>query len=188
MKRQAIRWSETSSSVDVEADKPKRRTRLGKRRRTVTKADRPWVLAPIPLKEEDYYCFWTSQTAVAAYIFVSLSLIRGDIRLLHGATLVILAQIGIVLRRWARFLSDLGILQECIDVSRGYIKLIRRHTMAFVDQDKGHPLRKFTGAMVLYQRNVQFQVLSWYLQKRNRIMKRKAIQELEQSRRHLIAG
>lgn len=105
--------------------------------------------------------------------------------MLHGATLVLLAQIWIVLRRWARFLFDLGILQECIDVSRGYIKMFRRHAMAFVDQDKASPVRRITGAVVLHQRHLQWQVLAWYVQKRNKYLKRKVAQEYQQSRRHL---
>lgn len=170
--------------------------KIRRERKQKLAADRPWYASALDDDDSSSrategassYSFWTSRAAIGAYTFVTLSLLSGDVRLLHGVTVVLVAQMVWIVRRWVIFLSELAMLQECIDVSRGYLKLIRRHCMAFVDQEKVHPFRKVTAGLVLHQRNLQFYVLTQYIYRRNRIMKKKAHAETEQSKRHLFAS
>jgi len=123
--------------------------------------------------------FWSSRAAMGCYLFVLLSLWTGDIRFLHGITLVLIVQTFAVLRRWGLSLYEnfREQIQDCIDVSRGYLRLLKNHTMAFVDHDQGEhlTLHKVTAATTLYFHNLQFYAFSAYLSRRNRIVKNAAM-------------
>ena len=148
-----------------------------------------WIAKEISSRHihEQEYSFWTSPQAGLAYVFIALSLLSRDLRILHGATLVILFQIMLLIRKWTRFVLANPMVLECAEISTGYLKLVLRHVGAFLDQEKYHPVRKITAAVVLHQRNLQFFVLKNYIQRRNRFMKRKFL-DLHKNQRLTYSG
>jgi len=156
------------------------------RRHTVSKPS--WLAASGNTKEEPLdnlyehqqasktYTFWSSSPAVLIYGFVVLSILNRDAQLLHGATLVMLFQICKFTSKWIVFVLDRPMLQECIEISQGYIKLVTKHIAAFLkSDDRFSTVRKVTAATVIHQRHTQLYVLNKYLKRRDTFQKKKTL-------------
>jgi hypothetical protein len=116
------------------------------------------------------YKFWTSPTALVVVMFLTLSLWCGDVLLVYAALLTVIQKISVLVFRWTSYVLDNGLFRETIEINKGYLTIIKRYMLAFVDVGGEHHSfgKQLIAAEMLRHRNAQIYCLALYFRTRQR--------------------